>query len=273
LPAYVYVHDLDPFIFQISGQFGVRWYGFAYMLGFLAGYGLLLWQIREGLCDLSREASADLVLTVALSGIIGGRLGHVFLWGLRFLKEDPLYVFRIWEGGMSIHGGVVGAILGMLWFARTWDVSFWDLTDAAAFGTPPGLFFGRIANFINGELWGRPTDGHWGVVFPRAPLGPDGDPVPRHPSQLYEAVLEGPALLVFLWMIRSYYDRTGRTSAFFLMGYGVFRFMVEFYRAPAPYVGFEWLGMTRGQIYSLVFILAGMAILYFMEDRSWSQSS
>lgn len=258
--GYIYVHDLDPFVFQISGQFGLRWYGLAYMLGFLAGYSLLKWQIQRGMCDLDEEWSADLLLTVALSGIAGGRAGYVFLYGLEFLKEDPLYLFKIWEGGMSIHGGVIGAVLGIIIFAKRSNTHLWDLTDAAALGTPPGLLFGRIANFINGELWGRPTDGSWGVIFPRAPGGPGGEPVPRHPSQLYEAVLEGPLLFGVLLWIRQYYDRTGRTSVVFLVGYGFVRFLVEFFRAPDPHLGYELLWMTRGQWYSLVFVVAGLVL-------------
>jgi phosphatidylglycerol:prolipoprotein diacylglycerol transferase len=126
------------------------------------------------------------------------------------------------------------------------------------------MFFGRIANFINGELWGRPTDGSWGVVFPRAPVGPEGHHVPRHPSQLYEAVLEGPLLFGLLLWIRMNYDRTGRTSVLFLVGYAVMRFFVEFFRAPDPHLGYELLGLTRGQWYSVLFVLVGVGIWLFI---------
>lgn len=157
---------------------------------------------------------------------------------------------------MSIHGGVIGAVLGIVWFARRTDTVFLKLTDAAAFGTPPGLFFGRIANFINGELWGRPTGSDWGVIFPGA-----SDSVPRHPSQLYEAILEGPVLLLVLYWIYRSTDEDGYLSGGFMIGYGVLRFFVEFYRAPDPHLGYELLGMTRGQEYSLVFILIGLIVL------------
>ncbi|MFB6226875.1 MAG: prolipoprotein diacylglyceryl transferase, partial [bacterium] len=179
---------------------------------------------------------------------------------------DPLYVVRIWEGGMSIHGGVAGAVLGIIWFARKNDYPAWRLLDAGAITTPPGLFFGRIANFINGELWGRPTDGSWGVVFPKAP-GPD---VPRHPSQLYEALLEGPVLFALLYYVLKRSKIDGVTASFFLLGYGSLRFLVEFYRAPDPFIGYEFLGMTRGQEYSLIFVLVGLIILYLR--RRWTRS-
>lgn len=252
---WIYHHDLDPFLIQFTETFGVRWYGLAYVVGFLIAYAMLLYLSRSGWFPLGDEEIGDLVITVALTGVVGGRLGYVFLYGLRYVLEDPFYILRIWEGGMSIHGGVVGAVLGIVWFARRYGYSSWKLLDAAALTTPPGLFFGRIANFINGELWGRPTDGSWGVVFPRAP----GD-VPRHPSQLYEAVLEGPVLLLILWGVMRKTSRNGMISAAFMIGYGALRFLVEFYRAPDPHLGYELWGMTRGQEYSLMFIAIGLVI-------------
>lgn len=255
--SWVYHHDLDPYLLYFGSGIGIRWYGLAYLIGFVLGYALLRWQMRRGWIELDEGEDVDLVLTVAVLGILGGRLGYVVLYGLPFVVEDPLYPLRIWQGGMSIHGGIAGAVLGLWWFARRFDHGFWRMTDAAALATPPGLFLGRIANFINGELWGRPTDGDWGVVFPRAP----GSGVPRHPSQLYEAVLEGAVLLVLLIFIRRRTGRPGVVSGSFLVGYGVLRFAVEFVRAPDPHIGFELLGMTRGQEYSLVFVVVGLFIV------------
>jgi phosphatidylglycerol:prolipoprotein diacylglycerol transferase len=255
LAGWIYHHDLDPFIIRFTEGIGLRWYGLAYVLGFLAGYWLLTNYLVGKRVQLTNEEAGDFVLTVALAGVVGGRFGYVFLYGMEYFLRDPFYLFAVWEGGMSIHGGVVGAVLGIVWFARSYEVSFWKLSDAAAFGTPPGLFFGRIANFINGELWGRPTGGDWGVVFPAA------DNLPRHPSQLYEAVLEGPVLFGLLVLIMRYTDEDGYTSGGFLVGYGVLRFLVEFYRAPDPHIGYEILGMTRGQEYSILFMFLGILLL------------
>jgi phosphatidylglycerol:prolipoprotein diacylglycerol transferase len=273
----IYHHNIDPimidfgrFVLPFLGEvhLAVRWYGFAYLLAFVVGYWLLhrFWVGKR--LELSDESATDFLLTVALSGVIGGRVGYVLLYGMEFFLRDPFYLFRIWEGGMSIHGGVVGAGLGIAWFAYKRDIPFLRLTDVACFGTPPGLFFGRIANFINGELWGRPTDGSWGVVFPRA----SGQGIPRHPSQLYEAVLEGPVLMLFLYWIYKTTDDDGYLTGGFLAGYGVLRFLVEFYRAPDPFIGYELFGMTRGQEYSLIFMLVGLFLLPPIQRTLWGRS-
>lgn len=261
---FIYVHDLSPYLIKFGEGIGIRWYGLAYLAGFLAGYFLLRWQKSRGWLEISEDQLTDVVLVGALSGVLGGRLGYVFLYGLKFLLRDPLYLLRIWEGGMSIHGGLLGALLGVIWFARKHNINFWELADAGVLVTPPGLMFGRIANFINGELWGRPTAGSWGVIFPRAP----GDFVPRHPSQLYEALLEGPLLFGLLYLIRRYFCRDGVLTAGFLVNYGLIRFFVEFFRAPDPFIGYELFGMTRGQEYSLVMIFLGLC-LYFWSV--WNQ--
>lgn len=253
---WIYHHDLSPFIIKFTEGIGIRWYGFAYLLGFFIGYLILKRMVRDRYLTLDSDEQLDLLLTVALSGILGGRLGYVLLYGLQFVAVDPLYPVRIWQGGMSIHGGVLGAVIGMYWYTRSQNVSFFRVSDVAALATPPGLFFGRIANFINGELWGRPTNGEWGVVFPRA----GGDGVPRHPSQLYEAVVEGPLLLVFLLWIYSKFPEKGYLSSAFMIGYGVVRFFVEFTRAPDPHIGYEFLGMTRGQEFSLLFVAIGVGL-------------
>lgn len=262
MASWIYRHDIDPFVLQFTETIGIRWYGLAYVLGFLMAYWMLTRLRDSGWLPLNTEEIGDLVITAALTGVIGGRLGYVFLYGMRYFVRDPFYALRIWEGGMSIHGGVIGAVIGIAWFAGKYDYPLWKLLDAAAYTTPPGLFFGRIANFINGELWGRPTGGDWGVVFPKA----SGAEVPRHPSQLYEAVLEGPVLLLALYWILQRTSRNGVVSASFLMGYGVLRFFVEFYRAPDPHIGYELMGMTRGQEYSLVFVFIGLIILMFRTD-------
>ncbi len=262
----VYHHNIDPVLLDFGRvalpllgevHLAVRWYGLAYILGFLVGYWILKRFLVGVRLTMTDEEVADFVLIVALSGVVGGRVGYVVFYGMQFLVRDPFFLFRVWQGGMSIHGGVIGAALGIAWFSFRRNIPFLRLADAASYVTPPGLFFGRIANFINGELWGRPTGGDWGVIFPRAP----GSGVPRHPSQLYEAVLEGPILMLFLCWVFSRVDEDGYVTASFLFGYGILRFLVEFYRAPDPFLGYEWFGLTRGQEYSLIFVVVGLIFL------------
>ena len=253
--SFTYVHDIDPYIFQFGDHFSLRWYGLAYLLGFFLAYLILLWQKRAGRLDLSDSQITDLVLITAIFGIIGARLGSVFFWHLDFLIKDFLYLFRIWQGGMSFQGGLLGAAVGILWFAWKNNISFWQLSDAGTLAVTPGLMFGRISCFINGMLWGRPTGAGWGVIFPAA------DELPRHPSQLYQAAVEGPVLfgiLYYFWRRKPY---EGILSAVFLLGYGGLRFLVTFYRAPDPYTGYLFANITRGQFISLLLFAAGFTIL------------
>lgn len=254
----IWYHELDPFLIRFGENFGIRWYGLAYLAGFFAAYGLLIWQSRRGWLDLSAEKISDFVFTVALVGVLGGRVGYVFLYGFEDFLDDPVTIIKIWEGGMSIHGGIAGGVIGAWLATRKEKVSFRAVTDALALSAPPGLMFGRLANFINGELWGRATDGTWGVIFPASPAGPEGILIPRHPSQLYQAGLEGPLLFAVLYFVRKYSRTPGATGMAFLMAYSVFRFFVEFYRAPDPHLGFLWLGLSRGQIYSVVIFAVGL---------------
>ncbi|MFP4687724.1 MAG: prolipoprotein diacylglyceryl transferase [bacterium] len=254
--TFIYRHDIDPYLIRFTENFGIRWYGVAYLLGFLIGFLILRFLGRRGYLQVDIEQIADLTLIVALWGIIGGRLGYVFLYGLTFLKENPFYIFQVWSGGMSFHGGLLGGFGGLLWCAYTRKIDFWELGDLAALAVPPGIMLGRIANFINGELWGRPTSGSWGVIFP-------GSELTRHPSQLYEAVLEGPVLLAIGWLIYRKYPRRGYAGAAFLFFYGLLRFLVEFTRAPDPHIGYIFLGLTRGQLYSLLLLPLAATIFYY----------
>ncbi len=259
MSGFIYHHNLDPYLVRFGGQFGIRWYGLAYLFGFLIAFFIARWLNRRGDLNVDKEQLVDLTLIVALWAIAGGRLGYVFLYGLSFLLEDPFYIFYFWQGGMSFHGGLIGAVGGLYWFSRTRDINFWQLGDAAALAVPPGLMLGRIANFINGELWGRLTSGEWGVVFPAA------GSQPRHPSQLYEALLEGPVLLLIMWLIYKKWGGSGYVGTAFLFFYGLVRFFVEFTRAPDPHLGFSLFGLTRGQIYSLLlfpFVLIIFLLLY-----------
>lgn len=247
---------LDPVAIHL-GPLAIRWYGLMYIVGILLGWWLL--RRRAASRGFSHEQLADLVFYAVLGVILGGRLGSVLFYNLPYYLDHPLAVFKIWEGGMSFHGGLLGVLIAVGWFAHSQGRRFFEVTDYLAPVVPIGLFFGRIGNFINGELWGRPSDVPWAMVFPNPAAGN----VPRHPSQLYEAALEGLLLFIILWLYSSKPRPTMAVSGLFLLGYGVFRFLVEFVRMPDAqlgYLAFGWL--TMGQVLCMPMILFGMLLLY-----------
>ena len=262
-----WVHNLDPVIFQIWGPLAVRWYGLAYLLGFLCGYLLLLRMSKRGEFVVPSRELGNFMIHIAIYGVfLGGRLGYVLLYAWDIFIHDPLFLLRVWEGGMASHGGMLGVILVILWTAWKKKISFWNITDGLALVAPIGLFFGRIANFINGELWGRPTDVPWAVIFPQTE---DAIPTPRHPSQLYEAFGEGLILFTALWLIRrtARGKREGVLSAAFLILYAVARIASEFFREPDSTIYFGWL--TKGQLYSSVMVV--VAIVIIVSKRLWQR--
>ena len=248
--------DFDPVAFSL-GPLHVRWYGLMYLLGFLAGWALGRYRVRQPNSGWTVEQMDDLVFYIALGVILGGRIGYVLFYGFDNFLRDPLILFRVWEGGMSFHGGFLGVLLAMALFARKHHKGFWPTMDFVAPLIPPGLFFGRIGNFINGELWGRVTDVPWGMVFRQT-----GDGLPRHPSQLYEATLEGVALFLIVWLFSAKPRPTMAVSGVFALSYGMFRFLVEFVRQPDPQLGYLAFGwVTMGQILSLPLIAVGIILL------------
>ena len=239
----------------------VRWYGIAYLLGFIGGYLILKHLSRRGEFALPEQELSNFIVHLAIFGVfLGGRLGYVLFYASDVFLKDPLFAFRVWEGGMASHGGILGVLAVVGWTAWKRKISFWNLTDGLALVAPIGLFFGRIANFINGELWGRPTDVPWAVLFPQAG---DAVPTPRHPSQLYEAFGEGLLLFIILWLVRktAWGKREGTVSALFLLVYAVARIVSEFFRTPdAGYdLYFGW--MTKGQFFSGFMALGAVAII------------
>ncbi|HNX52493.1 MAG TPA: prolipoprotein diacylglyceryl transferase [Pontiellaceae bacterium] len=255
-----YVHHLNPVIFQIWGPLAVRWYGLAYLLGFLGGYLLLLRMSKRGEFAVPPQELGNFIVHIAIYGVfLGGRLGYVLLYGWETFVRDPLFFFRVWEGGMASHGGMIGVFLVVLWTAWKKKCAFWNITDGLALVAPVGLFFGRIANFINGELWGRATNVPWAVIFPQAE---DTTPTPRHPSQLYEAFGEGLLLFTVLQLLRrtAWGKREGVLSAVFLILYAAARITSEFFREPDSTIYFGWL--TKGQLYSSFMILGAVVILW-----------
>ena len=243
--------NIDPVAFSL-GPLNVHWYGLMYLLGFAAAYALAHWRVKRQTLNWTSEQIGDLIFFSALGVIIGGRLGYLVFYQTSAFLHAPWIVFRIWEGGMSFHGGLIGVMASLALFAHRRHKTFWEVTDFMAPLVPFGLGAGRAGNFINGELWGRITDMPWGIVFPLA--GSE----PRHPSQLYEMALEGFFLLILL----TWYSRkprpTGTVSAIFLMSYAVCRFVVEFWREPdlqLGFIAFRWL--TMGQLLSIPMFLVG----------------
>lgn len=245
--------EIDP-VFLSIGPIQFRWYGLMYLLAFLSSYWVVRWISRSREPYLSRDDVADLVFFVAVGIVLGGRLGYVIFYNLPVYLATPLKILAVWEGGMSFHGGLLGGIAGGYLFARKRGIEPLLLADTAFLPAPIGLMFGRIGNFINGELYGRVTDLPWGMVFPA------GGALPRHPSQLYEAILEGPFLFLSLLLLhRSPRCRKGILWAFLGL-YGVIRFSVEFAREPDPHIGYLVGGLSMGQILSIPMIAVGFSL-------------
>jgi phosphatidylglycerol:prolipoprotein diacylglycerol transferase len=258
----VLVHpDFDPEIFRI-GPIAVRWYGAMYLAGFLGAWWLGRRRIEQKLAPITRGQFDDLLFALVLGVILGGRLGYILFYKPGYYLEHPLEIFAVWHGGMSFHGGFLGVLAAAGIFARRCRIGWWELMDFVAPLVPVGLATGRLGNFINGELWGRVTDLPWGMVF-RGEAGP----APRHPSQLYEMVLEGAALFALLWWFSSRPRPRMQVSALFLLGYGLARFVCEFAREPDSFLGVLALGMTMGQWLSLPMIIAGVWLFALSRRR------
>ena len=250
----------DPVIFSI-GPFSIRWYALAYIAGILLGWLYARALIRAerlwgGPPPLKPEDFDDFILWVTLGIILGGRIGYVLFYNPAHYAEHPLEILELWNGGMSFHGGFLGVVTAVALFGWKRKISILSLGDLTCAAAPIGLFLGRLANFINGELWGRTTDVHWAMVFPGA------GPLPRHPSQLYEAALEGLVLFAVLyWMIREgALERRGLILGAFAMGYSVMRSFSELFREPDAQLGFLWGGMTMGMLLSIPLALAGIIL-------------
>jgi phosphatidylglycerol:prolipoprotein diacylglycerol transferase len=295
-----YVHDLSPFLFEIRSGIGVRWYGLSYLAAFWVAWLVLVQFSRKGFCEIPTAKLGDFVLWLGMFGVIlGGRLGYMLLYDFNGWIADPVSILRVWDGGMASHGGITGVALYSLWYARRHTISWRGLGDNLVVVAPVGLFFGRVANFINGELYGRSSNVAWAVQFPQeirsmpypaqdeivagaAAMNPAWNSVPaielasrtapqlreyladvltpRHPSQIYEGVLEGLILFLVLWWIRTHIRlRDGVITGIFFISYAVLRIVGELFREPdAPLTG----PFTRGQFLSLFLILIGLGFLY-----------
>lgn len=247
---------IDPIIFSI-GPVALRWYGMMYLIGFLVAMFLANKAADKSAGEWTRDQVSDLLFYSFLGVILGGRIGYVLFYQWDYFLADPLYLFQIWQGGMSFHGGLLGVITAVFIFSRKVNKSFLVVGDFVAPLVPIGLGMGRLGNFINAELWGRQTDVPWAMVFPTDPLQ-----VPRHPSQLYEFFLEGVVLFAILYVITRKPRSLGLAAGTFLIGYGVFRSFVEFFREPDAHLGLYFSFISKGQILSIPMILAGVLIIY-----------
>ncbi|MBL8251439.1 MAG: prolipoprotein diacylglyceryl transferase [Candidatus Competibacter sp.] len=248
--------DFDPVAIAL-GPLQIRWYGLMYLLGFAAGWALGRYRASRPHSGWTSAQVDDLVFYIALGVILGGRIGYIVFYGWESFLKNPLILLRVWEGGMSFHGGFLGVLAAMALFARKRGTGFWATVDFIAPLIAPGILFGRIGNFINGELWGRVTDLPWGMVFRQT-----GDGLPRHPSQLYEAALEGVALFAIVWLFSAKPRPTMAVSGVFALVYGLCRFWVEFVRQPDPHLGYlAWHWLTMGQVLSAPLIAVGVVLL------------
>lgn len=247
---------IDPVAVEL-GPLKVHWYGLTYLAGLAFAWWLAMRRSARPDAPIQRDQVDDLIFYAAVGIVVGGRLGYALFYGWDRLASDPTWLFRVWEGGMAFHGGLLGVVTAIAVFARRHQIPFGALADFVAPLAPVGLALGRLGNFIGQELWGRPSDVPWAMVFPRDPLG-----LARHPSQLYQFALEGCLLFVLVFWFSQRPRPRWSVAGVFLLGYGVLRFSAEFFREPDAHIGFDALGwMTRGQLLSLPMMLLGLWML------------
>jgi len=256
----MFINNFDPVAFQIM-SFEIRWYSLAYILGIVIGWTLCKKVFIKN-SDIS-EKFDDYITYLIIGVILGGRLGYVIFYNFSYYSENILDIFKIWQGGMSFHGGLLGVIASSYIFAKKNNQNIFSYLDQVSLVAPIGIFFGRLANFINSELYGTATDVPWSVIFIKV------DNLSRHPSQLYEAILEGIILfLILIYFInKNYLKKSGLISGLFLIFYSLFRFFVEFFRVPDEQIGYLILNLTMGQIISLIFATTGMILFYLKNEN------
>lgn len=260
--------QIDPVALAL-GPLKIHWYGLMYLVGIGGAWLLASRRLNRFDATWSKDKLSDLVFWVAMGVILGGRLGYVLFYDLPAYIAEPAKILRIWEGGMSFHGGLIGVMLATLWFGKRNGKSFFELMDFIAPLVPIGLGAGRIGNFINAELWGKATDVSWAMIFPTDP-----QQLPRHPSQLYQFALEGVALFIILWFYSRKPRPTMAVSGMFAACYGVFRFIVEFVRVPDAQLGYlAWGWLTMGQILCLPMILGGIGLIAYAYKRQPAQGA
>ncbi|HIF9093680.1 TPA: prolipoprotein diacylglyceryl transferase [Photobacterium damselae] len=266
MQGYLTFPQIDPVLVQI-GPLAIRWYGLMYLIGFAFAMWLANRRADQPGSGWTKDQVSDLLFAGFLGVVIGGRIGYVLFYNFDLFLANPFYLFKVWTGGMSFHGGLLGVITAMFWYGHKNGRTFFSIADFIAPLVPFGLGMGRLGNFINGELWGRVTDVPWAMIFPT------GGPLPRHPSQLYEFLLEGVVLFIILNLFIRKPRPTGAVSGLFLLCYGSFRFFVEFFRQPDAQLGFFDGWLTMGQILSTPMILLGAAILIWAYKKKPESSA
>ena len=254
--------NIDPVALRL-GPLTIHWYGLMYLIGFGSAWLLGRWRISNGKTRLTLKDLEDIIFYGVLGVIAGGRLGYVVFYKPVYYASHPMEIFYLWEGGMSFHGGLLGVLAMVTWLAHSRKYKWLEVSDFVAPLIPLGLAAGRMGNFINGELWGRPSTLPWAMVFPQS-----GDGIARHPSQLYQLGLEGLLLFTLIWWFANKPRPTGQVSAVFLMGYGFFRFMSEYAREPDDFLGLLTAGLSMGQLLSLPMILAGALLFTFCGKKT-----
>lgn len=258
---YFHQPDIDPVLFRLWGPFQIRWYSLLYVGGFLVGRAILKKLSKEERFKFTADDMEQLILWLLVGAVVGARIIYCFVYDPWALAANPLYLFEVYRGGLSFHGGVIGMAVAAYIFSQQRKIPFWNLSDAMCLAGPSGLAMGRLGNFINGELYGRVTDVPWAVVFR------DGGPAPRHPSQLYEGFLEGIVLLAILWFLKKRVHRDGILSMVFFFGYTLCRFFAEFFREPDAQLGYLAFGLSMGQILSIVMLFATMGIAWWLHTH------
>jgi len=259
--------EINPIAFHI-GPLKVYWYGLMYGVAFLSAWGLGSYRARDPNRDWTVEDVSDLIFYGAVGVVLGGRLGYVLFYNFSYYAAHPVDILKVWDGGMSFHGGFIGVALMTWWFSKRLEKPVMEVWDFGVPLVPLGLLMGRLGNFINGELWGRVTSVPWAMVFPNA------GPLPRHPSQLYEMFFEGFVLFIILWWYSAKPRATGSVTGLFLVAYGVFRFCLEFFRQPDPqlnFVAFGW--MTQGQLLSIPMVFIGIYLLWQARRKTYATVS
>ncbi len=265
--ANYWVHNLDPFLLRFNGDFGIRWYGVSYLAGFLAAYGLYWFYFKKGRSPLAPENQSNLITYIILGVLVGGRLGYMFFYeaGRASLFENPASIFRVWDGGMASHGGFLGVAVAVILFSRRYKMDKFVIGDLIVTAAPAGLCFGRLANFMNGELWGRVAQVPWAIIFPGA-----NDGLPRHPSQLYEATLEGLLIFVYVqirfWRTKVAREVPGQLAGEMLIAYSAARIICENFREPDAGEDLVW-GLSKGQLYSFGLVAGGIALIVLARGR------
>ena len=250
-----YIHNINPIMFELF-SIKLYWYGFMYALSFIIIDYLIVTASKNKKIILSKDQSENFTIVILIFAILGGRIGYILFYDFNYYSSNIIKVFYLWEGGMSFHGGLIGVAAGALYLANQNTLKFFEIADIVCLYAPIGLFFGRVGNFINSELYGIKTSGSWGVVFPVI------DSYPRHPSMLYEALLEGVILFVILFIINQKKVFAGIISGYFLLFYGIFRFFVEFVRLPDAHIGYiyyDWV--TMGQLLTIPMLVIGLILI------------